>query len=136
MILAVFGSRSLNSEKVLGIIEKEIITLSENNTIDYIAIPGGIQGACELASEITEKLRITTKLFYYRKNEGNVNALSSINDRTDKIVQEADFFLAFHDGVSKGTMNDLKKVKKAGKPYKYIKIEQNDFDNINIHFDM
>lgn len=128
MILAIFGSRSIDSEKAKDIIEREIISLSKNNTIDYIAVPGGIQGACKLATEIAEKMRITTKVFYYRKSEGNVKALTSIDERTNKIVQEADFFLAFHDGISKGTMKDIKKVKKAGKPYKYILINQNDFD--------
>ncbi len=120
MILAIFGSRSLemDKEEVGQIIEKKIKEIQQNEKIEYICIPW-VTGACMAGFQVAEKLQIPAKVFFYQSGVGWFQALKNIKKRSQEIVNEADYFIIIHDGKSTGTINDLKMIKKAQKKYYY-----------------
>ncbi len=128
MKLTIFGSRSLQGEESHKFIEKEIRKFMQKNKIEYLILPGGIKGVCSLALKIAEKLVIPVKLYFY-KHVSKWSLIDSIRKRTKQMVEEGDYFLIFHNGVSKGTLWDLEKVKKAGKRYKYFVIKEKDIED-------
>ncbi len=124
MKLVIFGSRSLQGENVYKFIEEKIKEVIKTNEIEYLITPGGIEGACKLSLEVAKKLLIPVKLYFYRGDtdtyKGKWGLIDDIRKRTKCMIKEGDYFLLFHDGVSKGTLWDLEKVKKAGKKYEYF----------------
>jgi len=117
----------------LEFIEEKIKEFNHKNKIDYILIPGGIEGACNLAFKIAEKLCIPVTCYFYQKEDTDSKwrMINSIKKRTLQIIKEADFFLIFHDGKSKGTLWDLRAINKQRKQYKYFKLEEEDIFDID-----
>ena len=126
MKLCIFGSRTLTGNMELKFIEEKIREFNQKNKIDYILIPGSIDGACRLAFRVAEKLCIPITLYFYNKGDTDSRwrMIDSIRNRTRQIIKEADFFLIFHDGESKGTLWDLKAIKKAKKGFDYFKVDK------------
>ncbi|MCX6224211.1 MAG: hypothetical protein NTV01_05595 [Bacteroidia bacterium] len=139
MKLCVFGSRTLIGQKDSEFIEEKIKEFHQINKIDYILIPGSIDGACRLAFKVAEKLCIPVTLYFYNKRDTDSRwrMIDSIKSRTRQIIKEADFFLVFHDGESKGTLWDLKQIKKVNKGFEYFLLDKTresaiDFDGFNL----
>jgi len=132
MKLAIFGSRTLEDKQSKQIIRTAILEFLNSYDIEYLLAPGGLRGACSVAEEIAKETGIPIKLFYYLKDKGHLGAISSIEKRTKKIVEEADYFLCFHDGISKGTLWDIKQIIKQGKQYQYFRIEKQGYSDIAI----
>jgi len=126
MKLVIFGSRSLQGGESYKFIEKEVRKFKK---IEYLILPGGIKGVCDLSLKIAEKLVIPVKLYFYGEHTGKWFVVDSIRRRTKQMVEEGDYFLIFHDGISKGTLWDLEKVKKAEKRYKYFIIKEKDIED-------
>lgn len=116
--LAVFGSRSIFDERVLILIKEKmnegfthIITCQE---------PGGVS---ECAQKIAKQYGYPLQCHFL-----NMQYLrGSFEQRSKEIVCEADAFLVIHDGQSKGTSNELKLVKKSGKPFNYEVLEKSEY---------
>ena len=133
MKVAIFGSRTLTREADSEFIEKEIKAFLETNKVDYFLIPGGIEGVCDQALKIVSKMIIPVILYFYdRSIASKWGRIRSITERTKKIITEADYFLFFHDGESKGTIWDLKQVKKAKKLYSFFEIQRDEEDMLAI----
>lgn len=117
MNLGIFGSRIVNRYDDYKRIREEILKI---NDIDLIVTAGEISGACEHAREIARELKIPLLLIFYDINKFHKGAFEK---RSKQIVETGDFFLIFHEGKSKGTLHDLDIVKKSGKEFKYILME-------------
>ena len=116
--LGVFGSRSLSDERVFILIAEEvrkgfthILTCQE---------PGGVS---EVAQKVAKHYGYPLQCHFL-----NMQYLrGAFEQRSKEVIVEADEFLVIHDGQSKGTANELKLVKKSGKPYRYEILEKSEF---------
>jgi len=110
-IIGVFGSRSLKDERV-KILMLEAIQKWQPQYISTCQEP---QGVSEVAQRVCKELGIPLILHFlnFRYLRG------AFEHRAKEIIRESTHFLCIHDGVSVGTANELKMVKKTGKPYIY-----------------
>jgi hypothetical protein len=117
--LAIFGSRSIADERV-------IITIMEEMQKGFTHIltsqePGGV---CECAQKVAKQYGYPLQCHFL-----NMQYLrGAFDQRSKEVIVEADEFLIIHDGQSKGTENELKLVKKSGKPYRYEILEKSEFN--------
>lgn len=132
MKLGIFGSRNLKRRKDCFLIKNEILKFQENNPIDFIVTAGEIEGACKHAREIGKELKIPLILYFYDMGKFHKGAFLK---RTQQIIDQADCFLLFHDGESKGTKNELEMLKKQNKRYEYFLLELNIEDELFLDID-
>ena len=114
MKVAVVGSRNAKGCDVNFIIEHLPINASE-------IVSGGAKGIDALAKQASERLGILYTEFLpdYEHLGSKVAALA----RNDKIVEYADYVLAFWDGASPGTRYTLERCIQTNKPFKMIPLE-------------
>jgi hypothetical protein len=104
MKVAVIGSRNFNDyEEVKQVLSNIKITL---------LVSGGAKGADTLGQKYAEEHNIETKIFLpdwekYGKKAGFL--------RNSDIINESELVVAFWDGLSKGTLDSIKKAEKKGK---------------------
>ena len=112
MKVAVFGSRTLKDERVKVIIMEQISKLEKVEMIVTTQEPAGV---CEVAQRVAKENSIPLLLFFL-----NFKYLrGAFEHRSLDVVKVSDFFIIIHDGESHGTANELKMVKKSGKPFHY-----------------
>ena len=118
MKLAVFGSRTLKDERVKMLIYDAI----EEHGADTIVTTQEPLGVCTVAQQTAKELALVLELHFlnFRYRRG------AYEHRSDDVIKAADFVLLIHDGVSKGTSNELERVKHFGKPYRYEVLEPTD----------
>lgn len=111
MKLGVFGSRSLHDERVKMLILDEI----DKCGADTIVTTQEPLGVCTVAQNVAKFEHYILELHFlnFRYRSG------AYEHRTDAVIASADRLLLIHDGHSRGTANELKRVKKSGKPYRY-----------------
>ena len=137
--LGIFGSRTLTDKQSIEIIKRNIKEFIASHKVSCLIIPGDIKGACAVAIDVARETLIPVMLFFYKKGTiegGRWEMIRSIKERKHKIINKSDFFLIFHDGISKGTKWDMKQIIKAGKQYEYIKVEKKDEINRDIDEDI
>lgn len=119
-IIGVFGSRSLKDERVKIILLEAI----EKWNPAYISTCQEPQGVSEVAQRVARDSGIPLILHFlnYRYLRG------AFEHRAKEIVVESTHFVCVHDGVSKGTANELIMVKKTGKPYIYEVLENTPYE--------
>jgi len=106
MKIAIVGSREYPK---LNLVSEYVKTLEK----DVIIISGGAKGV-DLVAEQTARQRGFILIIHYADwNKGKGAGLA----RNSLIVADADLIVAFWDGKSTGTLDTLKKAKKAKKPY-------------------
>lgn len=118
MKLAVFGSRTLKDERVKMLIYDAI----EEHGADTIVTTQEPLGVCTVAQQVAKELSLVLELHFlnFRYRRG------AYEHRSDDVIKAADFVLLIHDGVSKGTKNELERVKHFKKPYRYEVLEPTD----------
>lgn len=89
--------------------------LTENFSEGDIVISGGAFGVDSEAVVAANDLGFSSKVFYA---DWDKHGKAAGFIRNSLIVEAADVIIAFWDGSSRGTLDTLKKAKKAGKPYK------------------
>lgn len=104
MILAVVGSRSLDSNDEAKRMAKAMIayTLSDKEAVLYVS--GGAVGPDKWGEEVADGLGIEKKIFY--PNWSKYGRSAGFR-RNQTIVKTATFVMIFWDGVSKGTKHDI-----------------------------
>ena len=118
MKLGVFGSRSINDNRV----KIELASfLNEHADYDTIITTEEPKGVCELAQIYAKENAIPLELHFLNIKK---YARGAFEHRSDEVIKAADFILLIHDGESQGTKNELARVKKFAKPYKYIKLDK------------
>lgn len=117
--LAVFGSRSLRDERV----EILILNYIQKNNITKVITCQEPEGVSEVAQRVCKKYSYPLQVHFL-----NMQYLrGAFEQRSKEIIHEADEFIVIHDGESKGTANELKLVKKSGKPYTYEVLEKTNY---------
>ncbi len=125
MILSFQGSRILDGDEVIEIIEKEI----KRHNPEYIVTSGEADGVCRLAREYCRRNGIPLKLHYLQIKK---YARGAYHYRSLAVIKESDYVIFIHDGRSKGTKNELEIAKKLKKPYTYYKVEDTRIDDIDM----
>jgi hypothetical protein len=120
VILGVFGSRSLKDERVKIILLEAI----EKWQPGYISTCQEPQGVSEVAQRVAKDMGIPLILHFlnFRYLRG------AFEHRAKEIIRESTHFVCIHDGVSQGTANEVKMVKKTGKPYIYEVLENTPYE--------
>ena len=118
MKVAVVGSRVVH-EEVYALLEKYIPA----NASEIVS--GGAAGVDKLAGEYARRneLKLTEFLPDY-DDENLVDKKRAPLIRNQKIVEHADFVIAFWDGKSRGTAFTLDYAFKQGKPAKVVLLEK------------
>ena len=119
--IGIIGSRDYScymcfKEKLQTILE---IIKKENKNYDYMFVSGGARGIDSFANDFAKEFGISILIHYpnwnlYGKKAGFI--------RNDLIVNSSDFFIIFWDGVSKGTEDSIKKIKKLNKKFVLVDI--------------
>jgi hypothetical protein len=118
MKLAVFGSRTIKDNRV----KIEIADfLNEHPNFDMLITTQEPKGVCALAQIYAKENAIPLELHFLNIKK---YARGAFEHRSDEVIKQADFILLIHDGESQGTKNELTRVKKFNKPYKYVKLDK------------
>jgi hypothetical protein len=118
MKLAVFGSRSIADNRVKIEIADFFNRHPDFNMLITTQEPKGV---CALAQVYAKENAIPLELHFLNIKR---YARGAFEHRSDEVIESADFILLIHDGESRGTKNELARVKKFNKPYKYIHLEK------------
>lgn len=113
--LAVIGSRTFDDkDRMWKILDKNI------HKIEFI-ISGNAQGADYLAQQWALDRGIPLIIFpaKWKRPDGTVDKGAGFR-RNRQIVAACDKLLAFHDGVSKGTLNSIQCAESLCKPYHIV----------------
>lgn len=109
MNVAIIGSREFNDYKLL---EKSILEIIVNNNIDITKIiSGGARGADKLSEIYANKYKIPIEIILPDWSIGK----SAGFIRNSDIINKCDIVIAFWNGISKGTLDSIKKAKKLNK---------------------
>ncbi|MBR6251809.1 MAG: DUF2493 domain-containing protein [Bacteroidales bacterium] len=106
MKLAIVGSRSITKE---GIVAEAI---NHFNLKPGIIVSGGAKGIDSLAAKYARENKIP--LIEFKPDYQRYGRAAPIL-RNTTIIEHSDVVLAIHDGVSKGTLDSIKKAKNLGK---------------------
>lgn len=118
MKLAVFGSRTITDDRV----EAEISEfLQQNAGYDTIVTSQEPKGVCAVAQQYAKHNGIVLELHFL---DFDKYARGAWCHRSEHIISAADYVLLIHDGVSKGTANELEQTRKRNKPHKCIVLEK------------
>lgn len=124
-----FSDFDLLEEKTLSALKERNISFEEYNVV---VISGEAKGADELGERFAEKYNLEVERYpakwddltaepckvKYNKWGKPYNCLAGLNRNTE-MLEEGNLVIMFHDGVSKGTLDDLDKCKKMNKDYEY-----------------
>ena len=133
--LAFHGSRTLKDEKTRKIIELEI----EKHQPEVIITHGEPDGVCRLSKKIAKEQGIPLKLHHLQVRW----ATGKFHHRSCDVINDSDYCIFIHDGISQGTQNELALAKKLKQSYTYYKLEDDNLieqgnviaDNEGIDFD-
>lgn len=115
--LGVFGSRSLKDARVLDIISR-VVAERNAGLIVTAAEPSGV---CTLAQEWCRKHRFPLQVHFLQKDK---YARGMWERRSDHVIANSDLVLLIHDGVSRGTHNEMLRTMHFHVPYVYERIPQ------------
>jgi hypothetical protein len=118
MKLGIFGSRTITDSRVKIEIADFFI---EHPDYDMLVTTQEPRGVCSLAQVYAKENAIPIELHFLNIKR---YARGAFEHRSDDVIKSADFVLLIHDGESKGTKNELERVKKFRKPYKYVQLDK------------
>jgi hypothetical protein len=116
MKLAIFGSRTLNDERVID----AIIQAVDRHKPAVIVTAGEPEGVCSVARDYARIAPLPLMLFFVdeRRNAGKYHW------RSVAVYQNCDHCLLIHDGTSHGTRNEIELAVKMNIPHAVITMEQ------------
>ena len=120
MKLLIFGSRDVDEKETRTI----IYSMVKKYMPDFILTSAGTRGVCKIARKVAEELCIPLILFFAdRKYAGGM-----YDKRSRQALECCDRVLFVHNGVSKGTSNEIKLAEQLGKNYDYYTVKMSDSD--------
>jgi hypothetical protein len=127
-IISFHGSRILDNQKVVDIIEKEI----NKHNPEYVVTHGEASGVCAMVRDYCRRNGIPLKLHFYQKAKYGKGMYYM---RSMAVIEECNYCVFIHDGQSKGTNNELEIAKKLGREYSYHLVEDEGVEDILKVFD-
>lgn len=115
-VLSFHGSRLLDNEDVLKIIDEKI----KQYNPDYVITHGEASGVCEMVRDYCKRNAIPLKLHFLDRKK---HAAGCYHYRSLEVIKECDHCIFIHDGKSIGTLNEMEIAKKLGRTYEYYKIK-------------
>ena len=115
--LGVFGSRSLKDARVLDIISR-VVAARNAGLIVTAAEPAGV---CALAQEWCREHHFPLQIHFLQRDK---YARGMWEHRSDHVIANSDLVLLIHDGVSRGTHNEMLRTMHFHVPYVYERIPQ------------
>ena len=117
--LTVFGSRSLADERVEIIIREQV----QKHRVTHIVTSAEPCGVCEVARRVTASLGIPLVLHFL-----NFQYLrGAFEHRSRSVFRDSDRAVFIHDGISKGTANEVKLAEKMGLPFEYYTLAVSEY---------
>ena len=115
--LAIVGTRTFDNYKLL---KEKVNEINKKTKINMI-VSGGCKGADELANKYAEEKHIPTKIFIpnWKKFGESAGPI-----RNKLIIESCDKVIAFHDGISKGTLSSINLAKQMNKELIVINYKQ------------
>lgn len=113
--LSFHGSRTLEDKKTRKIIELEI----ERHQPEVIITHGEPGGVCRLTKKIAKEQGVPLKLHHLQIKY----ATGKFHNRSLSVMNDSDYCIFIHDGMSRGTQNELELSKKLKVSYTYYKLE-------------
>ena len=95
--VGIFGSRTLNDERVEAIILERLNELKATKIITA----GEPDGVCEVARQMAKKYAYPLELHYV--NDQYLQGM--FEQRCKEVIEEVDYLIFVHDGKSRGTYN-------------------------------
>jgi len=113
--LSVHGSRTLTDERVKILILEAI----DKYKTTAIVTHGEPEGVCEVARKLCKDMAMPLKLHYldFSKCRG------AFENRSKKVFKDAEIAIIIHDGISKGTSNELQMCIKYKIKHEYHKLQ-------------
>ena len=116
--LGVHGTRDLYDDRIRLTLIKTI----EKYGINKIVTHAEPHGVCEIARKLAQELGLVLELHYLNLRNGR----GMFNKRSLGVIESSDYSIVFHDGVSKGTSNEVKLLQKLKKQFDYYKFDKED----------
>ena len=116
MRLAIFGSRTLNDERVVD----AIINAVDKHMPSVIVTAGEPDGVCAVARDFARLTPIPLLLMFVDERRCS----GKYHWRSVAVYNNCDHVLLIHDGCSKGTANEIKLAVKMKIPHTVIILEQ------------
>lgn len=113
--LGVFGSRSLKDARVLDIIS-QVVAECNAGLIVTAAEPAGV---CALAQVWCREHHLPLQIHFLQRDK---YARGMWERRSDQVIANSDLVLLIHDGVSRGTHNEMLRTQHFHVPYVYERI--------------
>jgi hypothetical protein len=123
--LCIFGTRSFyDNQEAENILDEQIPLIKP----DMIVTAGDADGVCRLAIDKAKEFSIPIELHFLNQKK---HAQGKYHYRSLEALQSSNCVLIIHDGVSKGTLNEIELAKKLKLEYKYFKIKSEDVPDIS-----
>lgn len=116
MKLGVFGSRSLNDDRVAMLICEEL----QKTGATMLVTAQEPAGVCTVAQQVARREAIPIELHFLNCDK---YARGAFHFRSQEVIDSCDKVLLIHDGVSQGTSNELEQCKKSGRDFRYEVLE-------------
>lgn len=110
--LAIFGSRTLRDDRVMEIIDHHVLE-RHAELIVTAAEPAGI---CAMAQKYAREKKIPLQVHFVRQKK-YARAMYAMRSR--EVINACDCVLFIHDGVSKGTYNEILEAIDHKRPFIY-----------------
>lgn len=115
--LGVFGSRSLVDCRVMEIIDRHVRELDAAMIITAFE-PHGV---CQIAQLYARERKLPLQVHFLQADK---YARGMWEHRSDHVIAHSDIVLLVHDGISRGTWNEMQRTIKFETPYIYERIPQ------------
>jgi hypothetical protein len=117
-VVAIVGSREYPKDQYWRIDE-----VLNDLPKDCLVISGGARGVDSYAIKKAEQIGLKTDvdLAQWRTKEGLTDKLAGFK-RNTRLVNRCTDVIAFHDGISNGTMDTVKKARQTGKAVRFFNI--------------
>jgi len=117
MKLAIIGSRTLNQQQVIKVIEQVV---KKSKTPITTIVTGGANGVDSIAEYYAKMSNINVEVFYpvYKKYGKRAPLI-----RNNEIIKNCDGVLAIWDGVSNGTAYTINKAKRENKTVMVVELK-------------
>jgi len=113
--LAVFGSRQINVDAAIEM----LIEFIKVNNPQHIITAGEPRGVCALARDTAKELSIPLTLHWLDRR----HAAGCWEWRSRMVLMDCDHCLFLHNGISKGTLNEICEAEKLHRRYTYMEVK-------------
>lgn len=125
--LGVHGTRDLYDDRI----RLKLLEIIKEHNINKIVTHAEPHGVCEIARKLAQEEGLVLELHFLDIKKGR----GMFSHRSLGVIQNSDYTAVFHDGVSKGTSNEVKLLKKLNKDFEYYVFERDNDWSVDLSYD-